>query len=385
MRWWLIFALSGSGCAVTQRPVPAPPPPRAEVVTADATQAREPLDAPRREPPPNRCLPNGLPAAPKPAERLPGATCRDHARVERQLRAVLTKSFQRSANGRVDVVFGCDPVGGEPAEVMLETGYGHGGSLTLWRLQRAESGSAFDVLGVASDGWITAPSDLDRATSLQVTRGTLPAQDLERALITVRPALTAVVREVEPPPLPNAIGSRSMFHSSGNFHHFVRLADQHHELEAGYTGYPHSGAQRMYVGLELAHDALTPLFEHFEFERELAPPDLREWLSAYVVAAWPRLQDSSAWWVRERLVVLAGKAGNASVVPLIVAQLERGLSEVTAAPPERKNDMAERYLLEPLTALHQVTGWDARVGSNGTSLSPTDSAEQAVSECQRAF
>jgi hypothetical protein len=385
MRWWLIFALSGFGCAAAQRPVPAPPPPRAEVVMADAAQAREPLVVPRRDAPVNRCLPSGLPAVSKPAERLPGATCRDHAPVERQLRALLTGSFQRSANGRVDVVFGCDPLGSEPTEVTFETGYGHGGSLTLWRLRRAESGSAFDVLGVASDGWITGPSEIDRATSLRVTRGSLAAQELERALITVRPALTAVVREVKPPLPPNSLGSSSMFYSSGNFHHFVRLTDQHNELEAGYTGYPHSGAQRVYVALEVAHDALTPLFEHFEFEREVAPPDLRDWFSAHVVAAWPRLQGRSAWWVRERLVVLAGKAGNASVVPLIVSQLERGLSEVSAAPRERATEIAERYLPEPLTALQQVTGWDARVGSNGTSLSLADSAQQAVAECHRAF
>jgi hypothetical protein len=385
MRWWLIFALFGSGCAAAPPPVAALPTPRAEIALADSTQAREPLVVPRRDAPANRCLPNGLPPAPKPAEGSAGATCRDHASIERQLRAVLTRSFQRSANGRLDVVFGCDPIVGELSEVSLETGYGHGGSLTLWRLRRAENGSAFDVLGVASDGWITAPSDLDRAATVLVTRGTLPEQDLERALITARPALTAVVREVEPPPLPNAIGSRSMFHSSGNFHHFVRLSDQHHELEAGYTGYPNSDAQRLYVGLEIAHDALTPLFEHFEFEREVAAHELREWFSAYVVAAWPRLQDRSAWWVRERLVVLAGKAGNASVVPPIVSQLELGLSEVSAAPPERASDLAQRYLPDPLTALQQVTGWDTRVGSNGTPLSLADSARQAVSECRRAY
>jgi hypothetical protein len=364
--------------------VVAPPAP-AEVVMGEVAQGRDPVP-PRRDAPVNRCLPKGLPAAAKRAESRVGATCRDHAFAERRLRAVLAKSFQRSADGRVDVVFGCDPTVGELAEVSFESGYGHGGSLTVWRLTRSENGSAFDVLGVASDGWISAPSDLDRKTTVQVTRGVVPAQELERALVTARPALTAVVREVEPPPLPNSIHSRSMFHSSGNFHYLVRLRDnQDHELEASYTGYPQSDAQRLYVGLEVAHGAIEPLFEHFEFEREAASAELREWFSAYVVRAWPRLQDSSAWWVRERLVVLSGKAGNTSTVPLIVSELERGLNEVAAAPPDRAAHMAERYLPDPLTALEQVTGWNPRIGATGTQLSLSDAAREAVSECQRAF
>ena len=387
MRWWPFFALFSLGCAETPAPVtPRPPPPAsgAEVLSVRMPQPGEPLDLPRRDAPANRCLPDGLPAAPKPAETLHGATCRDHASIERQLRAVLIKGFQRSANGRVDVVFGCDPIADEVTEVSFETGYGHGGSLTVWRLTRAEKATSFDVLGIASDGWITAPSDLDRAKSLQVTRGILPAQELERTLSTVRPALTAVVREIEPPPLPNSMGWRSMFHSSGNFHHYLQLRDdQNHALEASYTGYPHSDAQRLYVALEIAHDAIAPLFEHFEFEREIASPALRDWFSAYVVRAWPRLQDPSAWWVRERLVVLAGKAGNASVVFAIISELERGLAEVSTVRPEHAASSAERYLTEPLTALRQVTGWDARFGPSGTLLSLVDSARQAVSECRR--
>jgi hypothetical protein len=284
------------------------------------------------------------------------------------------------------VAFGCDPTVGELSELSFETGYGHGGSLVLWRLTRSQNRSAFDVLGVANDGWIAPPSELDRKTTLQVARGVIAAQELERALVTARPALTAVVREVEPPPLHNSIGLHSMFHSSGDFHHLVLLRDNRdHELEASYTGYPSSDSQRLYVGLQIAHEALAPLFENFSFEREVASADLRQWFSAYVVSAWPRLQDSSAWWVRERLVVLSGKAGNTSTVPLIVSELERGLAEVAAAPPERAAQLAERYLPDPLTALQQVTGWDPRTLANGTPLSLSDSAREAVSECRRAF
>jgi hypothetical protein len=385
MRWWLFLALPLFGCTAAPMPAEAPSAAPAEVAMPEIAPRAEALVAPRRAAPPNRCLPNGLPAASKHTEPSPGATCRDHAPIERRLRALLTKDFQRSRNGRVDVVFGCDPVG-EVTELSLETGYGHGGSLTLWRLRRPENGSTFDVLGVASDGWITAATDAERATTVQVTRGVVTAQDLERALVTARPALTALVREVEPPPLPNSLGSYSMFHSSGNFHHFIRLQDdRNHALEASYTGYPHSDAQRLYVGLEVAHDAIVPLFENFEFEREAANQELREWFSAYVVRAWPRLEHSSAWWVRERLVILAAKAGEHTVVPMIVSQIERGLQEVAAAPAERAADMAERYLPEPLTALHQVTGWDPRISATGIPLSLSDAGREAIAECRHAY
>jgi len=384
MRPWLLFALGALGCGAAPPVARAPAPVFAAPVAPEAPSARAMLPALGRSAPPNRCLPNGLPVAAKlPPERA-GATCRDHSAAERRLRSEIAKRFQRSVAGKLEVSFGCDPLVGQVTGLAIETGYGHGGSLQVWRVTRGRDASSFDVLGVAADGWIKHADETSVATTLLVARAAIRADVLERALSTVRPALTAVVREIEPPPLPNALHGVSMFTSSGNFHQRVWLGDDlEDELEASYTGYPNSATQRLYLGLEIAREALEPLFENFEFRRESADADLRAWFSEYLVRAWPRLQQSSAWWVRERLVVLAGKAGDASVVPMIVSELERGLSEVAAAPPERSRNLAQRYLEEPLAALKGVTGWDPRLSSGGSVLWFTDAAREAVRECKR--
>jgi hypothetical protein len=382
MRPWHALAFAALGCAAAPPPVRAPEPVCAEAVVAEKT--RERLPAPGRATEPNRCLPDGLPVLAKlPAERH-GATCRNHAAAERRLRALLSQRFQRTVDGKLEVSFGCDPFGRDVKAIVIETGYGHGGSLQVWRVTKAGGAlAAFDVLGVAVDTWVRR-SEKDAANTLLVTRATLGARELEAALVSVRPALTAVVREVEPPPLPNSVRLGSSFYSSGDFHQRVWLHDgTGHELEASYTGYPNSDSQRIYLGLELAREALEPLFENFEFQREVAGPELRAWFSQYLVRSWPRHEEPSAWWVRERLITLAGKAGDHSVVPLIVSELERGLAEVAAAPAVGAGELARRYLDGPLAALKGVTGWDARLGGGGPARSYAEAARDAVSECKR--
>jgi hypothetical protein len=332
----------------------------------------------------NRCLPNGLPAPKKTAARAPGgATCVDHRSAERRLAPLLSGRFRPVTGGTVSVSFDCDPVVGRLTDVIIERGFGHGGSLNVWHLTRRDD-DVFDVLAVAHDSWYVAVAG-DPA-QLLIARGTLATRDLERALATARPALTAQVRELEPPPKPGTIHLHSMFSSSGNFHHFIAVRDDRgHELSRSFTDYPSSDRQRDSVSMVLAMEQLTPLLEPLEFARGSADDALKAWFSGHVLEAWPRVKTSSAWWVRERFVNLGAKAGTAAMVPLIVEQLERGLSEVASAPTKRAAELGDRYLTEPLAALTAITGWDPRTGLIQSERIPEAAAREAIAECRRGM
>jgi hypothetical protein len=292
------------------------------------------------------------------------------------------KRYRQAGSGALEIGFGCDPVG-DVSELVVERGYGHGGSLAIWRLTPiGDDAGTYDLLAVAHDTFGVAKPE----RTIRIARGVVPVGELSSVLADVRPALSLRVRELEPPAVPGKSGVRRSFSSTGNFHHFIRLRDeQGHELSAGYTGYPGSSAQPRYVGVVIAMERLLPLLQRFKFERDTAGAELRTWFSAHAVDAWPRLEQSAAWWVRERIVRLAGNAGEPSVVPLIVSELERGLGEVRSASPDEADAMATRYLPDPLAALASVTGWDPRRAEDGTERPLAAAARHAVDECRAAI
>ncbi len=374
---WLLVA----GCA---GPLPAKPPqtssPSLRVPRAAAECVSAP--APSREERPNRCLPNGLPKMADEQEIVPGETCVDHEPLARRWAQKLAKSYQRVANGRVDVSFQCDPLTADLSEIVVESGYGHGGSLQIWRLTRqSESTPSFDVIGVAHPTYYAQDKD---STLPLIARGEIASRDLEKALASVRVLLTASIREVEPPPKPGTIGLHSMFFSSGDFHHHFRLRDDgQHELAGGFTGYPNSQAQRAYVAIQQAMKELDPWLDRLSFQRAQPDSQLRKWFSAYFTSAWPRVQSGDAWWVRERMLNLAGQLGDASVIPIVAGELGRQLRRVREAPADKRVELAGRHLAEPLAALKALTGWDPREADDGSERPLMAAVELAVSECSR--
>ena len=126
---------------------------------------------------------------------------------------------------------------------------------------------------------------------------------------------------------------------------------------------------------------LSPVLEQVAFQPELPNAELRSWYVVTARRAWPRVQGQYAWWVRERLVAMAGKAGDRSLVPMVVQELRRGLREVDKAKAEDKKSLAERYLTEPLDVLARSTGWDPRHPEDGSERALPEAAREAVSEC----
>jgi hypothetical protein len=96
------------------------------------------------------------------------------------------------------VYFGCDPVRSPVADLLVEVGYGHGGSLQLWELSRTDdSAESFQVIAVANDTYYGSATIVDGKP------------------------------EIEPPPSPTM--HLSMSTSSGNFHHRIAITEDGHD------------------------------------------------------------------------------------------------------------------------------------------------------------
>lgn len=364
------------GCAAAAPPARSPRPVSTPVVQAVPEPALAP---PPRSEAANRCLPDG---PPKPLPREPEhdvGLCVDHRKTERVLRPKLEKRYDRQTkDGTVEVSFGCDPLTASIVRIEVETGSGHGGSLQLWQLTRKDDEDHFDVLAVANDTYYGAPAKVGDQPGIFVARGAISVRDLETVLAEVRPLLTTRVRELEP----KGLGLGTVSFSSADFHARIALEDDSgHVLARSYTGYPTSSSQQQYLGLRLAMTELSPVLEQVAFQPELPNAELRSWYVVTARRAWPRVQGQYAWWVRERLVAMAGKAGDRSLVPMVVQELRRGLREIEKAKAEDKKSLADRYLTEPLDVLARITGWDPRHPEDGSERALPEAAREAVSEC----
>lgn len=367
------------GCAPAAVVAPAAAP---AALVQPVAPASEP-GAPPASAAPNRCarVPGPKPDPDKASARR-GQLCVDHRKIERMLRRDFAKEYRKArAHNTLEVGFGCDPLITDVESIVVERGSGHGGSLTIWHLTRAKDDkTAFEVLGIAgSRSYLRAPT-IDGQDAVLVARGRLASQKLDAALEVARPALTALFRELEQPtPLLGLSG----YGSSGNLHHFVAIRDAGgHELSRQFTGYPSGGAQHHTIGLGRAVSQLGPLLDAYELEPERASDELREWFSLHLAEAWPRTGGEYAWWVRERLVTIAGRLKDRTAIPMVVDQLEWGLAQLEEAG-EKREQLTERYLLEPLTILTRLSDWDPRVDSRGNAVGLANAARDAISECRR--
>ncbi len=377
MRRALLLGLGLLGCGARSAEAPRSP-------AAAAIPAVSPVDAPTQAAPsrargPNRCLPSGPPKAPAAAKVYAASTCVDHRSAERALARKLTKEYDPTVTGStIDVSFACDPLTGELEEVVLETGSGHGGNLELWRLHRKSGQADFDVLGIGNVGYYARTRE--GVLPLRIGRVSIGGPALDKALATARPALTARIRELEPPP--NGLWGRSFSTSSGNFHLYFRLSDGMHELVRHFTGYPGSSDQSRYLGLEEANAAITLLLEKIPLADANPSDEERAFFVRAFLAAVPRFDDDFAWWVRDRYVALAEHLGTPELVPALAGVLESGLREAEReTATDRKQTVLERRLSQPLATLARITGWDPRKDDTGATRDPAEVAREVVTEC----
>lgn len=373
-----IAVLLLSGCVTPVAPAVAPEAPAVPAVAPEAASASPPPARPVRA---NRCWTDPPPKPRAGPKVYAGDTCADHRRAEASLAKKLARQYDRTVTGSVvDVTFACDPLTSELEELVVETGSGHGGGLELWRARRKSGETDFDVLGLGNHGYFSHPSQ--GQASVRIARGRISAAALDKALGTARPALTARMREIEPPPPPNGMWGRSFSTSSGNFHLGFWLFDGTHLLARTFTGYPGSSDQPRYLGLQEAWATVGPLFEKLPLEPGEATADERDFFVTSFLRAAPRFDDDFAWWVRDRYVALAEHLGSRELVAPLLGVLESGLREGEAqTTDDRRREVAKRRLEQPLATLARLTGWDPRKDDDGHERDPVAVSREVLAEC----
>ncbi|MBN2191217.1 MAG: hypothetical protein JW751_00225 [Polyangiaceae bacterium] len=310
----------------------------------------------------------------------------DHRGIEASLGKRLRKEFQPTVHGAtVEVTFDCDPLTSPLRELTIETGSGHGGSLVLWRVFRHTYGKDFHLFGLThADPWQQYDLytyEVANRFDVQLVRDRLEAEQVEKVAALAATALTARFRQIEPPS--SVTTGFEGFLSSADTHLFVRMVDESgHVLERRFTGYEGTSGQATRLGLELAMTSLVPLLDNHGFEKLSPTDDEREWFVEQYLDAQPRLHEGSSWWVGRRYLRMAGRIGTIAVVPALLGELEARLSEIAES---RDPGDSIWELADPILALANVTGWDARLDADGH-LRPMDEvAREYLAECRRAL
>jgi hypothetical protein len=151
----------------------------------------------------------------------------------------------------------------------------------------------------------------DRAP-LEVRRGTMDPAEYAGLLRVVATLGAATLKER---PSGRSVGSSADFWVS------ARVASAEKELlEASWAGYRSSGMEHAYAQpraiVEFADERVQAAVK---LEEATLTAGERAWISGKVVRDWSRIdrEKSFWWWVRERYLILAGVAGDASLLPFL--------------------------------------------------------------------
>lgn len=356
----LVLALRACGPAPSPRPVAAVV---ASVAPPPAPSAPAPPRPPPAPPPLPACRVDPLPIVTTPTP--PGVCAPVAAHHAAGARAKLAKHYApTAAKAKLVITFACDPVVGPPAEITYEYGSGHGQDLALVRLRR--NGAALEALRIARP-----PYGLGRPSSFEVERGTVPAAALDALLPAARALLLAKLKER----IPADATDRSDFFSSGDFHGLLRLRDAAgHVLERAFTGYPSSQEQLQSMPMAEVAELLYPLVDGIRWERAPVDDDVRAFfVGRYVAAGLTPHPGRAAWWVKERLVMMAEQAGTPSLVPSLV---ELALASGGDASVVRTRE----YAVDTLAAL---AGFDVRKDPQSEARPIADTAGDYARACRR--
>jgi hypothetical protein len=288
------------------------------------------------------------PTVASPPATPPPAPCHGlAAAATKQVDAAIVAGFEPTRDGgRADIAYVCDGLSDSIAEVVVETGGGHGGTLNMWRARRTTDGR-FAVLGIRYRG----DSILQRAAAppYQLVTGVVELPDLER----VRAGVDAMITESYPPQQPNTIGSINMTWSSNDFHILIRLVDDDgRTIERRFTGYGGTLHQAEFLGLQAAEPALAPITALATTAATAPTTDARDLFADRFVAAVPFFD--ADWWIKERFVDLARYLGSPAVIPGLLTRLP-----VTEPKPEQRRSQRDTRI-SAVAAIAAITGWDAR-------------------------
>lgn len=228
-------------------------------------------------------------------------------------------SFEHEGS-KLRIGTGCDRLGATAdaiQEVIVHGGVGHGGSMDLTRLTRRRDGD-WDVmvLGVAQNEFVSVPP----MPQGEVLRGRLEGKRVRRAIDLARTAMALEPREVKPDPEP--FGGSYGF-SSADFHALVRVIDDRgRSREITFTGYMSSGGQETWTRALAAEMAFAELIDTDELEPTDVDANSRQFfMERFMDARANDFYGEYGWWVRERLVGMAGVHGAVDLVPTLAEHL----------------------------------------------------------------
>lgn len=305
-----------------------------------------------------------------PPSAPPAANCRTVApAIRTKLEAALRPLYQPHLRPSVvQVNLTCDPLAETLHEVVIETGNGADGTLSLWRLTRAADHwsivGASIYIGVqgCDAGYLSSDACLIRVGHAEAS-----SAEVETVLPLVRAALLASMQDR--PAGRGPLGSVLAL-STSDVHRLVRLEDDEGRLlERTFTGYEDNGPGQVdRLAASQAAAPLLALLERVRLERR-APTEAESSLFASRYAA--ALQHRPAAWVEERLLKMAARLGTPDLLPSLVtlAQVPRD-----AAP--------DRRAVAAVNALAAITGWDARFDTEGQPRPLAEVAMAYETECR---
>ncbi|HRI70833.1 MAG TPA: hypothetical protein PK156_41655 [Polyangium sp.] len=360
-----VVFLLGVGCGGTQQDKTAPqvtiattsPSAAQSLATPDPAETAQ-QETTRASSTANRCAPDGafppLPLEPKPAAPLP---CRPaEVAAEKTMTTDMKARYQPGKDKSTVVIkFGCDGLDRFISRVVLETGVGHGGGISIIEISRSDPNAImYDVMGVR-----LSPSMVARPKApFEIVRSTLSQEAVFGWMPLIRAALRTTIEEIEAKPDPKSrTGSGSAFGSTtGDFHVLVRVEDgSARVMEGQYTGYEGSVGQARYLPLQRAREALEQALGGLTWYADSPPEEVQHVFERRFVDAQKRFSDSSAWWVRERFVKLAAHVGTRALIPSLLPLLTPTAADASSA-------RTRVYAFEALAAL---TGWDPRAPKHG--------------------
>ncbi len=373
----------------------AAPEPQAHAVQVSRAMPEPPAtSAPPTAPSASHCVFPPTPAAEATAPVSPppaSPACRNHRSDRAAVARIVRRRFQRAVDRSVaDVGFDCDGLGPTIDEIVVERGFGRSVSLQLLRLWRtaAEPG-VFHVRGLYYMPTLRSSDDytyrVAEAFAVRRVETTIRASRIEPLLPRMRTALTARIRRVEPPSATSGVFGGTRNGASSDLHALLRLRDaEGRTLERRYTG-EEDADQRGYLGLQLAMDGLDAILDALKPAPTPLTAEDRAFFANRWAAALPHFDDEDFWWVRQRFVAMAGRAGTPALVPGLLDLLQH------VAPPPHPHvrgdgslDLSgsgDRTRVEIVNDLTALTGYDARYDASAHPRTITDVAADYLQAC----
>lgn len=247
----------------------------------------------------------------------------DHLPAARYVFRCFEKMYLRDTS-KFRVVFPDDPppLQGEPA-ICLTTGSGHGGNLDILRATAAEGG--LDILS-ARYARPRNTKEGEPRESVEVRRGTLrgAAWDLLRESL-------ARIDAVRLESIPQTRLSMAM--SSADFAVFLDLKMGSKQVfDYAFAGYAGDRYELSYAKPRAAASIINYWIDQFPMEKAEPNGAERAWITSRIIQDFARLKgtdhESSAWWVNERLTIVAGHLGTLEVLPALRGLLEKDTSKM---------------------------------------------------------